>query len=65
MAHQSPSDEQSNDRSNNSINVDQQYKNWDIVKSTQVLPYRFVYLVTSLYLLAYILSMEYLTAVKN
>ena len=34
MAHQSLSEEHTNDRSNNT--PDQQYKNWDIVKATQV-----------------------------
>ncbi len=38
MAHQSPTgEEHSNDRSNNSL--DQQYKNWDIVKATQVVSF--------------------------
>lgn len=69
MAHISPSEERSNDQSNNTPSADQQYKNWDIVKATQVFLSCVVYLfseLTSTFLVFhYFFSMEYLIVVKK
>lgn len=68
MAHHSPSEEPFNDQSNNTaLSVDQQYKNWDIVKATQValIVYSLSVRINFRLFLCNQLSTEYLTVVKK